>query len=76
MTGTKETLCTRCIHREVCSLKIEFLEAQKTVDDVYISRPCDDGKKVGMIHLRDIKYIKPVELMCVHYEKKKEVTIR
>lgn len=76
MIGVKETICTQCSHREVCSLKAEFLEAQKAVDDVYISRPCNDGNKVGMIHLRDIKFIKSVELACIHYEKKKERTIR
>lgn len=48
--GVKETQCTRCGHRDVCSLKEEFLEAQKAVDEVYVSRPCEDGKKVGIIH--------------------------
>lgn len=65
--GVKETQCTRCGHREVCSLKTEFLEAQKAIDEVYISRPCEDGKKVGMIRIRDIKYIEPVELCCKHF---------
>lgn len=31
--GVKETQCTRCGHREVCSLKTEFLEAQKAIVD-------------------------------------------
>ena len=30
--GVKETQCTRCGHREVCSLKTEFLEAQKAIE--------------------------------------------
>ena len=63
--GVKETQCTCCVHREVCSIKTEFLEAQKTIDEVYVSRPCEDGKKVGMIRIRDIKYIEPVELHSV-----------
>lgn len=49
--GVKEAQCTRCGHREVCSLKTEFLEAQKAIDEVYVSRPCEDGKKVGMISI-------------------------
>lgn len=65
--GVKETQCTRCGHRDVCSLKEEFLEAQKAVDEAYVSSPCEDGKKVGMIHIRDIKYIEPIELHCKHY---------
>lgn len=76
MYGVKETMCTTCSHGEVCSLKAEFLEAQKAVYDVYINCPCDDGKKIGIIHLREIKYIKPVELACIHYEKKNEGAIR
>lgn len=43
--GVKETQCTHCGHREVCSLKAEFLEAQKAVDEVYVSHSCEDGKK-------------------------------
>lgn len=43
--GVKETQCTRCGHREVCSLKTEFLEAQKAIDEAYISHPSEDGKK-------------------------------
>ena len=69
--GVKETQCTRCGHREVCSLKTEFLEAQKAIDEVYVSRPCEDGKKVC-----DIKYIEPVELHCKHYISNTGVNIR
>ena len=43
--GVKETQCTRCGHRDVCSLKEEFLEAQKAVDEACVSRPCENGKK-------------------------------
>ena len=74
--GVKETPCTHCEHREVCSLKAEFLEAQKAIDEVYVSRSCEDGKKVAMIRVRDIKYIEPVELRCNHYIPNTGVNIR
>ena len=74
--GVKETQCTHCGHREVCSLKAEFLEAQKAVDEVYVSRSCEDGKKVAMINIHNIKYIKPVELRCKHYVPNTGVNIR
>lgn len=74
--GVKETQCTHCIHREVCSLKAEFLEAQKAIDEVYLNQPCEDGKKVAMIRIRDIKYIEPVELHCIYYISKTGVNIR
>ena len=63
--GVKETQCTRCEHREVCSLKTEFLEAQKAIDEVYVSHP-----------FLDIKYIEPVELRCKHYIPNTGVNIR
>lgn len=46
------------------------------IDEVYVSRPCEDGKKVGMIRIRDIKYIEPVELRCKHYIPNTGVNIR
>ena len=63
----KEIQCTRCLHWEVCSLKEEFIKAQKAIDETYLSRPCEDGNKVAMVRIRDIKYIKPVELHCKYY---------
>lgn len=74
--GVKETQCTHCGHREVYSLKAEFLEAQKAIDEVYVSRPCEDGKKVVMIRIHNIKYIEPVELHCKHYILNTGVNIR
>ena len=65
--GVKETQCTRCGHREVCSLKTEFFEAQKAINDVYIRRPSEDDKKAVVTRVRDIKYIEPVELRCKQY---------
>lgn len=58
--GVKETQCTRCSHREVCSLKPEFLEAQKIIDEA-----CLIG--LATIYIRDIEYIEPVKLRCKHY---------
>lgn len=62
MTCVKETLCTSCVHREVCSKKEEFQAAQKAVDDILVGL----GDK-GVIHLSDMKWIRPVQLQCTHY---------
>lgn len=62
MTCVKETLCTSCVHREVCSKKEEYLTAQTAVDDILVGL----GDK-GVIHLRDIKWIRPVQLQCTYY---------
>lgn len=71
MTGCKETACSTCTHREVCSLKDEFLKAQSAVDDatVYLG----EGR---MKKLRDYSWITTPDLRCKHYMKKMEVTLR
>ena len=62
----KETMCTTCIHQDVCSLKGKFLDAQKAVDGLVVYDKLPDGK-LGQVKLRDIGFIKPVELACIHY---------
>lgn len=58
----KETRCTNCEHRKVCSFKEQFLNAQKVVDEVTV-RTGDKSVK----YLRDFDWIKRVELECVHF---------
>ena len=62
----KETMCTTCIHQDICSVKEKFLDAQKAVDGLVVYDKLPDGK-LGQVKLRDIGFIKPVELECVHY---------
>ena len=33
MYGVKETECTRCGHRDICSIKDNYLKARKAIDD-------------------------------------------
>ena len=62
----KETMCATCVHQDVCSLKGKFLDAQKAVDGLVVYDKLPDGK-LGQVKLRDIGFIKPVELACIHY---------
>ena len=62
----RETMCAACIHQDVCSLKGKFLDAQKAVDGLVVYDKLPDGK-LGQVKLRDIGFIKPVELACIHY---------
>ena len=41
--GVKETLCTHCIHREVCAYKQDFLDIIKAVEDATIIKEFPDG---------------------------------
>ena len=62
----KETMCTTCVHQDICSVKEKFLDAQKAVDGLIVYDKLPDGK-LGQAKLRDIGFIKPVELVCIHY---------
>lgn len=62
MTGVKETACTTCIHREVCSIKNEFLNAQREIDNLQIT-----NSGGGVMRLCDISFIEPVNLKCRFY---------
>ena len=62
----KETMCTTCIHQDICSVKGKFLDTQKAVDGLVVYDELPTGL-LGQVKLRDIGFIKPVELECIHY---------
>lgn len=64
MTGVKETHCTTCIHRGVCLIKSDFLNAQKEVDNLRVT-----NSSGGDIRLCDISFIEPVNLRCKFYHR-------
>ena len=64
MTGCKETQCTSCIHREVCALKADFLEACSAVSGFTYTREKDGS----IVRLSDIPFIYPIELQCKYYD--------
>ena len=64
--GSKETACTSYIHREVCVLKNDFLEAQSQVFNMTVHKESSDGTHT-MIKLCDIPFIKPIDLECKYY---------
>lgn len=64
----KATACTSCIHRGVCVYKDNFLKACDAVNDVMVHLESN-----RMIRLREIQWIKPVELHCKHYYREGEV---
>lgn len=68
----RETLCMSCYHREVCQYKALFLEAQKEIDDAYINEETGPARQI--VYIRDIPFLKPVELKCTYYIRK-EISI-
>ena len=63
MTGYKETQCTNCIHKEVCALKNDFLEACASISGLSYTRN-EDG---GIVRFCDVPFIYPVELKCKYF---------
>ena len=66
--GVKETLCTRCVHREVCVHKLDYLNILKVVENARVSSITDtqDGgfssKKVA-----DYDFISGISVYCRYY---------
>lgn len=59
--------CGTCVHREVCSLKKEFEYVQECVDRVSINLTDDTNGHMRTKYLKDISYIEPIRLRCIHY---------
>lgn len=66
------TMCANCSHRDVCSLKDQFIAAQKAVDEVSVNLGCD-GNKMSFKRLRDFNWIKRVKLECTNFIEKRTV---
>lgn len=66
--GVEEFLCTHCSHREVCSLKNQFLAAQSAVNEVMVHYGDNAMKR-----LRDFDWIKRVKLECTHFIAKQTI---
>lgn len=76
--GCRETLCSSCVHFQVCKLSDTYLNAQNALNDVMITETCvsDEGrpatKMTYVSNLRDWLTI-PI-LQCKHY--RKDVVVR
>lgn len=65
--GVKETLCTRCAHREVCIHKQDYLNILKAVDNATVVREAPDGKIVSkkVIHY---DFIGEIFVKCKYHQ--------
>lgn len=66
--GVKETLCTRCAHREVCTYKQDYLDILKAVENAAITRDTPDGKITSkkVIHY---DFISGISVGCKYHQK-------
>ena len=70
MFGVKETQCTSCGHRPVCSLSHTFLKVQEQVDKIMVGSEEDNGTT----RIVDISWL-DIRVNCVHRIPKKRVGI-
>ena len=64
--GTKETLCTRCAHRDVCAHKQDYLDILKAVENATVTRETPDGKIASkkVIHY---DFISEISVKCKYH---------
>lgn len=66
-TGVKESLCTRCIHKDVCTYKHDYLDIIKAVENTIVTRDTSSVKKAI-----DYDFIGTIHVSCRYYEKRTE----
>lgn len=70
--------CETCVHKNVCMHKNEFEYVQECVDRVSINLTDGANGHIRTKCLKDISYIEPIRLRCIHYvaDKSLQPTIR
>ena len=61
-TGVKETICTHCIHREVCKNMTDFLNILKAVENA--------AMRVSRAEICD--FISEISVGCKYYKKQSD----
>ena len=65
--GVKETLCTRCAHREVCAYKQDFLDIVKAVENASIVRNTPDGE-ITSKKVINYDFISEISVGCKYHQ--------
>ena len=69
--GTKETLCTHCVHRDVCIYKQDYLDILKAVENATVTKNTPDGK-ITMKEVIHYDFIGEISVKCKYYQKRTE----
>lgn len=65
--GVKETLCTRCVHLNVCAYKQDYLDILKAVENATVTRDTSDEKN-RIKKVIDCDFIGTISISCRYYE--------
>lgn len=65
--GVKETLCTRCAHRDVCAHKQDYFDILKAVENATVTRDTGNGKITSkkVIHY---DFISGISVGCKYHQ--------
>lgn len=62
----KETACTGCIHREVCTYKYDYLKIIEAVNNAEVHSTAPDGRhSFKKVSLYD--FIEDINVLCKYY---------
>lgn len=64
--GVKETICTRCEHREVCAYKSDYINILRAVEDASVVKETPDGR-VSSKKVIDYDFISGISIGCRYY---------
>lgn len=66
--GVKETLCTSCIHREVCAYKQDFLKIIEAVEYATVIKEFPDGT-ASLNRVTCYDFISGISVGCKYFRR-------
>ena len=66
--GVKETLCTRCVHKDVCAYKLDYLNILKAVENARVAEVKDEATGgFSSTKVIDYDFISGISVGCRYY---------
>lgn len=65
--AVKETACLRCVHRNVCIFKNDYLEVYNAIQNAVVTKEAKDGK-VSLKRVTDYDFIRNISVKCRYCE--------
>lgn len=66
--GSKETLCSRCIHKVVCTYSNGYLSILKAISETCVPSPYSDLDGSGYKKVTDFDFIGDISVSCRYYQ--------
>lgn len=63
--AVKEAECIRCVHRNVCAFKNDYLEVYNAIQNTTVTKEAKDGK-VSLKRVTDYDFIRNISVNCCY----------